>query len=225
MKITIFTIIITTGFLIFLFFNSSRLLSKLPIRVFSGAAIYSAVLFVLVNVPNILLGNLSVALLGPFSFLLTSFFTELPFFAIVVIYLKRYPYLGALSLLIIIRKIIVAFTIYSFAIVPFLSLAVEILIYEALLWIAGITRSGNENQHLIIEKNKRYLTIFLTGLVLTVGNSIVTLVNFELYMFFYRLVYANWYIFSYIMVTCVFCTFLGVILGFKLHHSLREVRT
>ena len=225
MKITIFTIIITTGFLIFFFFNYSRLFNKLPIRVFSGAAVYSAVLFVLVNVPNILFGNLSIALLGPFSFLITSFFTELPFFAIVVIYLKKYPYPGALSLLIIIRKIIVAFTIYSFAIVPFLSLAFEILVYEFLLSIAGITNVKNQKKISMIHKNRKYLSIVITGLVLTIGNSLVTLVNFELYMFFYRLVYANWYIFSYIMVTCVICTFLGVILGFKLHQSMREVQT
>lgn len=225
MKITILTIIITTAFLIFFFFNYSRLFRKLPLRVFSGAAVYSAVIFVLVNIPNILFGNLSVALLGPFSFFLTSFFTELPFYAIVVIYLKRYPYIGALSLLIIIRKIIVAFTIYSFAIVPFLSLALEILVYEFLLSKAGITNLKDHNKASMTTKEQNYSSVFITAFVLMTGNSLVTLVNFELYMFFYRLVYAQWYIFSYIMITCVICTFLGVLLGFKLHQSLREVQT
>ena len=135
------------------------------------------------------------------------------------------PYIGALSLLIIIRKIIVAFTIYSFAIVPFLSLALEILVYEFLLSKAGITNLKNQNKTSIITKEQNYSSVFLTAFVLMTGNSLVTLVNFELYMFFYRLVYAQWYIFSYIMVTCVICTFLGVLLGFKLHQSLKEVQT
>ena len=68
----------------------------------------------------------------------------------------------------LIIKMYFAFTIYSFAIVPFLSLALEILDYEFLLSIAGITNVKNQNKFSMIQKNRKYSSIFITGLVLTI---------------------------------------------------------
>jgi hypothetical protein len=209
--------------ILFLIAKGGSFLGNLPVRLLSGAATFAAAMFVLSTVPDLFAGNLVKAFLGPFSFFISGIFTEMAVYALGAVYLMRYPIPGALSLLVIIRALILSLTLYSVQIVSLLMIGAEIFILEGAVWLAGITR-GEPGQKLFERwPQNQWRAILIGGVAFVTADVLITAASFHLHIFFYRLIYADWYIVLYLIVTSGLFTFAGTALGLRLGGPLREV--
>ncbi len=196
---------------------------SLPLRLLAGAATFAAAMFVLVKIPGFVVGNLAQIALGPFSFLIGDLFSHVALYALAIAYLMRYPVPGALALLAIARKLLLALTIESFQIIPLLMLGAEIVFLEGAAWLAGITRGPAGGRLFDRWPLDRRAPVLLGGAAFVAADALITGVSFHLHIFFYRLLYADWYIVLYLLVSSTLFTFLGVALGLRLGTPLREV--
>jgi hypothetical protein len=206
-----------------LFWNRRRLSKMFPLRVLAGASTFAAVITVLAGVPELILGNLLTSALGPFAFLISGLFTAVPVYAIGVAFLMRYPVPGALGLLIGIRRLILALTIYSLQLLPLLMLIAEVITLESAAWLAGVTRGGPGGRLFDRWPRERWRPLLVGGAAFVAADTLITAASFHLHIFFFRLVYADWYIVLFLAVSSVLYTFLGVALGLRLGGPLREV--
>ena len=218
--ITLATLALALLGFFFVIRKGGALLRTLPLRLLSGAAIFAAAAFVLVNIPEIIAGNIALALLGPFGFLVSAFFIEVPANALGVAYLMRYPIPGSLGLYIVIRKIVTALLLYSFQIIPFLLVTAEILAFEGAAWASGVTR-GAAFFDRPPERRTRAIVLFVC--LFALANIFITAISFYLHIFFYRLDFADWYIALYLITLGLFFAPLGIFVGIRLGAPLREV--
>ena len=84
-------------------------------------------------------------------------------------------------------------------------MCVNVAILETLLYLSGFYRRQ--------ELSKGYM-LFIC-LLMGVGDALVTFVNMEQMMFFYRLYYADWYLALYMLVNGLVYSSIGAWLGAK----------
>lgn len=208
---------------VLLAWRGGRAMRAMPLRMLTGAAMFAAASFVLVSLPEFLIGSSSRLLLGPFSFLVTGLFSHVPLYALAAAYLMRYPVPGALALFAAIRKLILALTLESFQLIPVLILAAEIACLEGAAWLAGITRGAPGERLLDRWPAERWRPAALAGAAFVAADLLLTGASIHLHIFFYRLILADWYILLYLIVSSVLYTFAGFALGLRLGVPLREV--
>ncbi|MEK6709856.1 MAG: hypothetical protein AABZ64_04675 [Nitrospinota bacterium] len=206
-----------------LLWRGGLMMRGLPIRLLTGAAMFAAAAFALVSLPDFLIGNLARLALGPFSFLVTGLFSHVPLYALAAAYLMRYPEPGALALFAVARKLILALTLEAFQLIPILMLAAEILCLEGAAWLAGITRGPAGGRLLDRWPEEKWRPLLAAGLAFAAADALLAGASIHLHMFFYRLIFADWYIAAYLAVASVLYTFIGLALGLRLGAPLREV--
>ena len=65
--------------------------------------------------------------------------------------------------------------------------------------------------------------MFFICLMMGVADALITFVNLEQMMFFYRLYYADWYLALYMLINGLLYSAVGSWLGYKLGLKLRQV--
>ena len=94
-----------------------------------------------------------------------------------------------------------------------LSLSVNIVILEAILYFSGFYRQQ--------QLSKRYL--LAVALLFGLGDAVITFINMQQMMFFYRLYYADWYLALYMLVNGVLYSSIGAWLGARTGTKLQQV--
>ena len=65
--------------------------------------------------------------------------------------------------------------------------------------------------------------MFFVALLLGMGDALITFVNLEQMMFFYRLYYADWFLAMYMIVNGLLYSSIGSWIGYKTGIKLRQV--
>ena len=120
---------------------------------------------------------------------------------------------GVLSLMYLVKYMLSGLMFGHFTPLGLLSLCVNIVILEAVLYFSGFYRKQ--------ELGKRYM--LFVAVLLGVGDALITFVNLQQMMFFYRLYYADWYLALYMLVNGVLYSSIGAWLGAKTGSKLQQV--
>ncbi len=176
-------------------------------------ALFAALAFGGITLPTTLIGDLLHVFLGPFSGLVTGVLSGVLQYLLVVSLLILFRAPGVLALMYIIKYLLAGLMFGHFTPLGLLSVCVNIVVLEFILYACGFYRKQ--------VLSPRYL--LLLSLLLGVGDAIITLVNLEQMMFFYRLYYADWYLALYMLVNGLLYSSIGAWLGAKTGNKLQQV--
>ena len=176
-------------------------------------ALFAVLAFGGITLPTTLIGDLLHVFLGPFSGLLTGVLSGVLQYLLVVSLLVLFRAPGVLALMYFIKYLLAGLMFGHFTPLGLLSVCVNIVVLEFILYACGFYR----RQVL----SSRYL--LLVSLLLGVGDALITLVNLEQMMFFYRLYYADWYLALYMLVNGLLYSSIGAWLGAKTGSKLQQV--
>jgi hypothetical protein len=200
----------TAVFGVLFFAVRRRSFFDLPARTLILIAFFGAVTFAVVNIPGTLLFHAAHVILGPLSFLVTGFFYEVIFYLLMTSLLVLIPRFGALSLAIAVRFLMSAFILGEFSPLSLLYYPTMAVVLESAAWLSGLTRQPHSRR------------VLVCAVVFGLGDALLSLVFFNLSMFFYRLYYAGWYIAAYALINGFGFTCLAVPFGFRLGRRLKE---
>ena len=176
-------------------------------------ALFAAISFGGVALPSTILGDLVHALLGPFSGLVTGLLSGIMQYLLIVSLLVLYRKPGVLTLLYVLKFMLSGIMFGHFSPIGVLSTSVYIVVTEFLLWVSGFYKKES--------LDAKYM--FFVAIVLGLGDALITFVNFEQMMFFYRLYYADWFLAMYMVVNGLLYSSIGSWIGFKTGIKLRQV--
>ena len=186
-------------------------------------ALFGTTIFVTVVVPSTLFLNLIRVLLGPVSILLTGLLNETLYYALLtalLVYIngapddnalrdssdsQNYSKGGVILLVSAVRLLLGAVTFGLFTPMTIIYTGTSVLLLETGFLL--VRRRG----------------LFAWALVLGICDAIAVYVDFQLSILFYRLFFADWYIWLRIFVEGFAYTFIGVLLGARLGRGLWRV--
>ncbi len=210
--ITLFALILTISAFSLFMIKHRQIFENFKTKYIVMISLFGTVAFATINVPMTFLWEISHAILGPFSSLFTGIFYEIVFYAIIVSLLILIPKIGVISILIMVRFILNGIVFGNFSPVFLISYGFQAVVLEAALYLTGITRG------IKIEDRKISL-----GINLGVADALSSYVSFNLFIFMYRLFYADWYIMMNLTINGFVYTFIGVLLGIVLGKKLKKV--
>lgn len=176
-------------------------------------ALFAALAFGGITLPTTLIGDLLHVFLGPFSGLVTGILSGMLLYLLVVALLVLFRAPGVLTLMYFVKYMLSGLMFGHFTPLGLLSMCVNVAILETLLYLSGFYRRE--------ELSKGYM-LFIC-LLMGVGDALVTFVNMEQMMFFYRLYYADWYLALYMLVNGLVYSSIGAWLGAKTGSKLQQV--
>lgn len=176
-------------------------------------ALFAALAFGGITLPTTLIGDLLHVFLGPFSGLVTGILSGMLLYLLVVALLVLFRAPGVLTLMYFVKYMLSGLMFGHFTPLGLLSMSVNVAILETLLYLSGFYRRQ--------ELSKGYM-LFIC-LLLGVGDALVTFINMEQMMFFYRLYYADWYLALYMLVNGLLYSSIGAWLGAKTGSKLQQV--
>jgi hypothetical protein len=175
-------------------------------------ALFGTVSFAAINLPMTILWELSHAIFGPFSFLFTGLFNEILLYMLIASLVVLIPKPGVISLFMMVRFLLGGFITGSFTPITFITLSVNAVILELLLYTAGITG-----------KNPAPDNRFRMGILCGFADMASSYVSFSVWMVLYRLFYSDWYITANILIDGFLYTFIGTWFGISLGNRLKKV--
>ena len=178
-----------------------------------SVALFAALAFGGITLPTTILGDLLHVFLGPFSGLLTGVLSGVLQYLLIMALLTLYRAPGAVSLMYLIKFMLSCLMFGNFSPIGILSCSVYMVVLETALYMSGFYRQK--------ELDKKML--FWVALVMGLADALITFVNLEQMMFFYRLYYADWYVALYMMINGVLYSSIGAWLGCKTGLKLRQV--
>lgn len=210
--ITLFALILTILAFSLFMIRHRQIFDNFKTRYLVMISLFGTVAFATINVPMAFLWEISHAIFGPFSSLFTGIFYEIVFYAILVSLLIMIPKIGVISILIIVRFILNGIVFGNFSPVFLISYGFQAVALEAALYLTGITRGKK------LEDRKISL-----GINLGAADALSSYVSFNLFIFMYRLFYANWYVIMNLTINGFVYTFIGVLIGISLGKKLKKV--
>lgn len=178
-----------------------------------AVALFAAIAFGGIVLPTTLAGDLLHVFLGPFSGLVTGLLSGVMQYLLIVSLLVLFRVPGTLALMFIIKFMLSGIMFGHFTPLGILSCTVYIVVLETALYISGFY-------------GKKQLTagfMLFVACVMGLADGIITFINLEQMMFFYRLYYAGWYIALYVIVNGFIYSSVGSWIGYKTGLKLRQV--
>ncbi|HEY3360410.1 MAG TPA: hypothetical protein VGK06_00915 [Methanosarcina sp.] len=196
----------------FFFSRHKEIMNRFKTRNLVLIALFGTVSFAAINLPMTILWDLSHAIFGPFSFLFTGLFNEILLYMLIVSLVVLIPKPGVISLFMMVRFLLGGFIAGSFTPIMFITLSVNAIILELLLYASGITgrNSAPDNR-------------FKMGIICGFADMVSGYVSFNVWMVLYRLFYSDWYIATNILIDGFLYTFIGAWFGVSLGNRLKKV--
>lgn len=191
----------------------NRLTGRLGAKAAITTALFAAVAFGGIVVPTTILGDVLHVILGPFSVLVSGLLTEVLLYLLLVALLTIVPKPGVAALMLILKWLLSALVFGRVSPIGLGILAVSVVILESVLYLSGFYKHQ--------QPGKAYQIIFVV--LLGLADAVMTYINMELMMFFYRLYYASWYMALLVVINGFFYTALGAYLGLRIGKKLRQV--
>ena len=187
---------------------------KMKTRDLVTIALFGAVIFVTVSLPGNILWRFAHVFLGPFSFLITGFFYEVINYILLTALIVLIPRPGVATLTIILNSLMNDLVFGGLSAPSLLDMGVSAIFLEAAFYLAGITKGDCDLG------NKQILIAMSTcGL----ADMVIGFVSLNIFMLFYRLYYATWFIAMYLIIGGFIYTAIAVPFGFRLGMRLRMV--
>ena len=187
-------------------FGFRRLLAGLKIRWVVIVALFGSLTFVGVNLPMRMLGSLIYGLLGPFSALVLGFFNDLLYFSLLVALVRLIPRPGVVSLITLVRYLLSVMLTGGFNLTDFLFVGTSLVVKESAFWLAGVTRRGEAFSW-------SWRATAGLALCLGLGEAFLNLTSLYLHMVFFRLYFADWYLYLHVIFNGMIYTALGTFVG------------
>jgi hypothetical protein len=210
---TLYAMGIALGVGILLVIRNRMIFRRFKSRWLILIALFGSAKFLVSLAPRFFLNELFNGLLGPFSVFATGLFREgiTNLFVMALVVLIPMPGVVTLSMLI---SLVLFCLLGGFNPVVILFMLVAMSTMEIGLYITGFTRRPEDHF------TQRPKALMLAAIGMGTAGAFATFVDYNLYMLLYRLYYANWFIWTNILVvgfvyTAVFAP-AGVILGNKL---------
>lgn len=176
-------------------------------------ALFAAVGFGAITVPTTLAGEFLHVFLGPFSGFITGILSGVLQYLLIVSLLMLYRRQGVLALMFLTRYMLSGLLFGNFTPLGFLSCCVYIGVLETILKLCGF----------FDKKNISVKYMLFIAAMFGIGDAVVTFINLEQMMFFYRLYYADWYIGLYMLINGFLYSSIGAWIGYKLGLKLQQV--
>ncbi len=176
-------------------------------------ALFAALAFGGITLPTTVIGDLLHVFLGPFSGLVTGILSGILQYLLVVSLLVLFRSPGVLALMYLVKYMLSGLMFGHFTPLGMLSVCVNIVILEFIIYMSGFY-----SRKLL---GNRYL--FFVAISLGLGDALITFINLEQMMFFYRLYYADWYLALYMLVNGLVYSSIGAWLGAKTGNKLLQV--
>lgn len=188
-------------------------------------ALFATVLFSAVTLPMTLLSNVAVAVLGPFSFLITGLANEVAYYALLIAFLTLVPRTGAVAALILVRLLLSSVILGQITFPGLLFTATHIVLLEIVCFGTGLTRRrigpGSDTATVLEDvATGRLRGLWWAAFWLGMADGLSSWVDFQLLSGLYRLYFADWYIALAVVVHGFTYTFAGVHLGARVGRSL-----
>jgi len=182
-------------------------------------ALFASVTFVLVIFPGSVLGPLFSAVAGPFGFLIQGIFFEILRILVLVTLLVLVPRVGTVTLVSVVRYLIGGLAFGGFTPVDLFYLGASVVLMEVVLYAAGVTSKRG-----VLRRRDIGLASFVyVALLLGVVNGATQYVIYCLNITFYRLYFADWFIWLSVVVNGFLYAVLGALPGMKLGLRLRRI--
>ena len=182
-------------------------------------ALFATMTFVLVIFPGSLLGPLFSAVAGPFAFLVQGIFFEVLRVLVLVALLVLVPRVGTVTLTYLVRYLIGGLVFGGFTPVDLFYLGASVVLMEVLLWVLGITsRRGT-----LVRREFKARSFLHVALVMGGINAATQYVIYCLNISFYRLYFADWFIWLSVIVSGFLYAALGTLPGLQLGRRLRRI--
>jgi len=131
------------------------------------------------------------------------------------------PRVGTVALATVVRYLLRSVMMGGLSPVDILYVGTSVLLKELAFYLAGLTRSDGRVMARYPEARRR---ITVTAGILAGGAEALSLfVSICLMACLFRLYFAYWYIWAFVLVNGFFYTFVGVAWGLRLGHNLRKV--
>ena len=199
----------------FLRWRGGRLLSRLDARGVITIALFGAVSFGAITVPVTLAGEMIHVLLGPFSPLISGLFSGVLMYLLLLALVRLYPMVGVISFTLLLKWLLTAIVFGRISLIGIGGLAVHAVLLEGVLYATGWTGFSSYA--------RRRLPLWALAISCGLADMVVTYVNMELMIFFYRLFYADWYIALYVFLNGLLYSSIGVWLGVRVGDRLIKV--
>lgn len=196
----------------FFFSRPRKIMDRFKTRNLVLIALFGTVSFAAISLPMTILWDLSHAIFGPFSFLFTGLFNEILLYMLIASLVVLIPKPGVISLFMMVRFLLGGFITGSFTPITFITLSINAIILEFLLYVAGVTG-----------KNQSLDNRFRMGILCGFADVISGYVSFSVWMVLYRLFYSNWYIAVNLLIDGFLYTFIGTWFGISLGNRLKKV--
>lgn len=177
-------------------------------------AMFGACIFAVVSLPGTIVWQFAHAVLGPFSFLVTGFFSEIVYYILLTALVALIPRVGAAGLAIILRALMTDIIFGGFSPMSILNVGVTLIMSEGAFYICGITRAGTS---LNVKR------IAFAAVTCGLADVVISFVWFNMHMFLYRLYYDFWYIAIYLLISGFLYTAIAVPFGIRLGLRLKAV--
>ncbi len=176
-------------------------------------SLFAAMAFGGVVVPVTLLGDFLHVLLGPFSGLVTGLLSGVVQYLLLVSLFILFRRPGVAALFFLMRWMLSAVLFGRVTPVGILICAVSIVIIEAALALSGFY------------KKKELTAPYAMGICFLMGmaDAVITFINMEQLMLFYRLYYADWFIALYMIMNGLLYSSLGSWMGYRMGSRLKQV--
>ena len=182
-------------------------------------ALFATMTFVLVIFPGSVLGPLFSAVAGPFGFLIQGIFFEILRILVLVTLLVLVPRVGTVTLVSVVRYLIGGLAFGGFTPVDLFYLGASVVLMEVVLYAAGVTSKRG-----VLRRRDIGLASFVyVALLLGVVNGATQYVIYCLNITFYRLYFADWFIWLSVVVNGFLYAVLGALPGMKLGLRLRRI--
>ena len=177
-------------------------------------AMFGACIFAVVSLPGTIVWQFAHAVLGPFGFLVTGFFSEIVYYILLTALVALVPRVGVAGLAIILRALMTDIIFGGFSPMSMLNVGVTLIMSEGAFYICGITRAGTS-----LNVKRTAFAAVTCGL----ADVVISFVWFNMYMFLYRLYYDLWYITIYLLISGFLYTAIAVPFGIRLGLRLKAV--
>jgi hypothetical protein len=200
---------------------------KLTSREYILIALYSSIAFSTVSIPSTILSNLLHAFLGPFSFLITGIFSEIISYFLLVSLVVLLPRPGVITSFLLVKFLLSAVVLGNLTFISFLWYPMRAVILEIAFYFSGLFEIDKAFDDSDTNKDTSFFThpstIIWAAFVIASADTLLSFVSLNMTMFFYRLFYADWYIWLNIAVSGFLYTFIAVPLGIKMGRGLKKV--
>jgi len=222
--ITVSAFVLIAGTFGIINFRKQAFFDRFKTRWLIVIALFGTATFVTVNIPGTILWDLSHAIFGPFSFLITGLFNEIILYMLLVSLVLLIPQPGTVLLATVMRMLLSGVILGHFSPVTIMFYSTSGILLEVMLFIFGITRSSWVSRKL---SQAGRADIWPAALVISLGCGLAdaasAFVNFQITIFLYRLYYADWYILTYVLIDGFLYTAIGTVFGVLLGRQLKKV--